>query len=94
MPTTTNTLDNRAGALRKASGGFLLMLVLAVGVLFERIERQAQLPQHQPGRFVESVRRAVAVGDAGGIELGGHSLDPVDQLHRAVACRKRSIAPR
>lgn len=33
MPTTTNTIANRAGALRKASGGLLLLLVLAVGVL-------------------------------------------------------------
>jgi regulator of protease activity HflC (stomatin/prohibitin superfamily) len=33
MPTTTNTIATRAGALRKASGGFLLLLVLAVGVL-------------------------------------------------------------
>jgi len=33
MSTTANKIAGRAGALKKASGGFLLLLVLAIGVL-------------------------------------------------------------
>ena len=36
MPTTTNEIAKRAGSLRKAAGGFLLLVVLAFGVLLLR----------------------------------------------------------
>ena len=53
-----------------------------VGDAVQVVQRQAQLPQHQPGGFVEGVGGAMAEGDAGGVEARGAGFDELDQSHK------------
>jgi hypothetical protein len=52
----------------------------------ERIERQAESPQHQPGRLVERVVGAVAEGDACALESRRHALDQLAERR----CRRHA----
>jgi hypothetical protein len=54
------------------------------------VQGQSQPPQHQPGRFVEGVGRAVAERDAGLGQLAG---SVVDQLDEAGGLRAHADSP-
>ena len=55
-------------------------------VRIQFVEWQPQFPQHQPGRLVEGVGRAVAEGDAGRVQLAGELFHQGDQLHGESSC--------
>ena len=51
------------------------------GVLVERVQRQVQRPQHEPGGLVEGVRGAMPKRNARLTEAGGLGLDQFQQRH-------------
>ena len=63
----------------------------AVRVLVQFVQRQAEVPQHQPHRFVEGIGRAVPEAHAGRLQLRGQFFHQGDQFHSAS---RRSSTPR